>query len=96
VGDIGKGASGSGSGVDCGEAVKQLYFYLDGELTEQRRSDIASHLDECGPCSGAAVFEKELRAVIADRCRERVPDSLITRVADAIHLEAAQRHGGEG
>jgi mycothiol system anti-sigma-R factor len=91
VGSTGDGISGMGCGVDCNEAVRQLYDYLDGELTEDRRHEIAEHLDYCSPCSGAAEFEAELRHVIADRCRDRVPDSLLQRVADCIE---AERNGG--
>jgi len=76
-----------GCGVDCDEAVRQLYHYLDGELTDERRHEIADHLDYCSPCSGAAEFEAELRHVIADRCRDRVPESLIRRVAECIEAE---------
>ena len=76
-------------GVDCDEAVHELYHYLDGELTDERRQEIAVHLDLCGPCADAAGFESELRMVIASRCRDRVPDSLIARVAEAI--DEAQR-----
>ena len=54
------------------------------ELTEERREEIRIHLDFCGPCNGAAEFEAELRRVIASRCRDRVPYSLIRRVAEAI------------
>ncbi len=75
------------SGVDCGDAVHQLYHYLDGELTEERRRQISVHLDRCGPCAEAAEFEAELRVVIASRCRDRVPDSLIHRVARALDEE---------
>jgi mycothiol system anti-sigma-R factor len=91
VGSTGDGISGMGCGVDCNEAVRQLYDYLDGELTDDRRHEIAEHLDYCSPCSGAAEFEAELRHVIADRCRDRVPDSLLQRVADCIE---AERNGG--
>jgi mycothiol system anti-sigma-R factor len=73
--------------MDCDAAVRQLYVYLDGELTDERRHEIADHLDYCRPCSGAAVFEVELRLVIADRCRDRVPDSLIRRIAECIEAE---------
>jgi mycothiol system anti-sigma-R factor len=84
------GQSGCGDGdVDCMEAVRQLYVYLDGELTETRRMEIAVHLDECAPCADAAGFEAELRAVISSRCKDRVPDSLIARVAAAIAAEQA-------
>ncbi len=77
--------------VGCDETIERLYFYLDGELTEQRRVEIARHLDLCGPCVGAYGFEAELRKVIAMRCKDRVPDALIERVADALQHESAQR-----
>ena len=79
--------------IDCVEAVHELYVYLDGELTEERRREIRVHLDWCGPCHGAADFEAELRKVIANRCKDRVPDSLIRRVAEAIDEESRERHG---
>ena len=79
-----------GSSVDCVEAVHELYTYLDGELTEVRREEIRVHLDWCGPCGGAAQFEAELRKVIANRCKDRVPQSLIERVAAALQEESTQ------
>jgi mycothiol system anti-sigma-R factor len=93
--DSAPGATGLfGVQVDCEEAVHELYTYLDGELTEERRKEIRIHLDYCGPCGGAAEFEAELRRVIANRCKDRVPDSLIRRVADAIEAESQQHDGG--
>ena len=91
MGDDGRGRCGGDdvSRVDCQEAVRQLYVYLDGELTEERRLKIAMHLDDCGPCADAAGFEADLRAVVSSRCKDRVPDSLIARVASAIAAEAA-------
>ena len=79
-----------GPSVDCVEAVHELYSYLDGELTEVRREEISIHLDWCGPCGGAAQFEAELRKVIANRCKDRVPQTLIERVAEAIDQESRQ------
>ena len=79
-----------GDTIDCTEAVHELYHYLDGELTEERREVIRVHLDFCGPCGGAAEFEAELRKVIANRCKDRVPESLIQRVAEAIDEESRQ------
>ncbi len=73
--------------LDCDETIERLYFYLDGELTEQRRAEIQRHLDLCGPCVQAFGFETELRKVVANRCKDHVPDSLIDRVAAAIHDE---------
>ena len=74
--------------VGCEETIEKLYTYLDGELTEQRRIEIVRHLDLCGPCVHAYGFETELRKLIANRCRDRVPESLIARVADALRAES--------
>jgi mycothiol system anti-sigma-R factor len=79
--------------VDCDETVERLYTYLDGELTEERRVEIVRHLDLCGPCVRAYGFEAELRKVIASRCKDRVPESLMARVAAALAAEHARQDG---
>jgi mycothiol system anti-sigma-R factor len=66
--------------VDCQAALTELYTFLDGELTESRRSLIAHHLDDCNPCLEIYDFEAELRMVIQKRCQEEVPESLRLRV----------------
>ena len=73
--------------VGCEETIERLYFYLDGELTEERREEIRLHLDLCGPCVDVYGFETELRRVIANRCKDHVPDSLIERVAAVLREE---------
>jgi mycothiol system anti-sigma-R factor len=75
--------------VSCDETIEKLYHYLDGELTEERRIEIARHLDLCGPCVGAYGFEAELRKLVQSRCHDRVPDDLRARVADALRNEGA-------
>jgi mycothiol system anti-sigma-R factor len=71
----------------CDDAVHQLYLYLDGELTPERRALIGHHLDECPPCFEAFDFEAELRMVISHKCREQVPDHLRERVARALGVD---------
>ena len=80
---------------DCEEALDRLYHFLDGELTEERRVEIRRHLDDCAPCLDAFDFEAELKAVIAKKCREQVPDQLRQRVADALHEASRAAHGYE-
>jgi mycothiol system anti-sigma-R factor len=77
------------SGMNCDEALATLYHYLDGELTVERRTIIAAHLDRCGYCGEAAHFEAELRVVIADCARARVPESLLDRIRAVLADEAA-------
>ena len=97
MGHDGDGVPGTDAGaveppagfVSCDETIERLYIYLDGELTEQRRIEIARHLDLCGPCVGAYGFESELRKLVANRCQDRVPDALRDRVARALREESA-------
>ena len=77
---------------DCDDALHELYGYLDGELTVERRTIIQRHLDDCPPCYEAFDFEAELRIVIARKCTETVPDSLKQRIADLL----ADETGGAG
>jgi mycothiol system anti-sigma-R factor len=85
------------SQVNCNETIEILYHYLDGELTEERRIVIKRHLDDCPPCLHAFDFEAELRVVIADRCKDRVPDSLRQRIHDALQAEReGQKHAAGG
>jgi mycothiol system anti-sigma-R factor len=72
---------------DCDDAVHRLYHFLDGELDDRRRSDIKRHLDECLPCLEAFDFEAELRIVIAQKCRDEVPEHLRERIAQALRHE---------
>jgi mycothiol system anti-sigma-R factor len=71
----------------CEEALHELYHFLDGELTDTRRQLISSHLDGCSSCLGVFDFEVELRHVVAQRCRDTVPDALRERIAKAIGHE---------
>ena len=74
-------------GDECREALEALYVYLDGELTEERRIIIKGHLDDCPPCGDAFDFTVELRQVVAQRCREEVPEALRLRIAQALGQE---------
>ena len=69
---------------DCADSLKELYSFLDGELTPDRRRHIQEHLDGCFDCYGAFDFEAELRIVVSRRCRDEVPEGLRNRVADAL------------
>ena len=38
------------SSGECQEALQELYHYLDGQLTIERRTVIKTHIDLCGHC----------------------------------------------
>jgi mycothiol system anti-sigma-R factor len=68
----------------CSEALNELYAYLDGEVTAERKSHIEAHLNGCNPCLEAFDFQAELRLVIAQKCRDEVPPSLLERIIKLI------------
>jgi mycothiol system anti-sigma-R factor len=72
----------------CDDSLHELYTFLDGELTESRRAEIKRHLDDCPPCYEQFDFEAELRLLIAQKCRDTVPESLRDRIARALGGEA--------
>ncbi len=74
---------------NCENALHELYQFLDGELTEDRRDAIRAHLDSCQPCAEPYDFEAELRMVIRAKCQEKVPQSLVQKVRQAL-AEAAE------
>lgn len=74
---------------NCQDALEALYPFIDGELDDAARRELAAHLDECGPCLGAFDFEAELRIVISQRCRDTVPEALRLRIRAALDDAAA-------
>jgi mycothiol system anti-sigma-R factor len=76
------------SATPCEDALRELYVYLDGELTDEKRSIITGHLDDCNPCLEAYDFEAELRIVISKRCHDDVPEALKQRIAHELERQA--------
>ncbi|MCD9624649.1 mycothiol system anti-sigma-R factor [Rhabdothermincola salaria] len=70
--------------TDCEEALAEIYTFLDGELTEAKRTAIASHLEGCNPCVEVFDFEAELRMVISTKATEPVPESLRLRISKTL------------
>ena len=75
---------------NCNDALRELYEFLDGELTDERKTLIKDHLAGCNPCLEAFDFEAELRIVISRRCHDDVPESLKLRIAHELELQDDQ------
>jgi anti-sigma factor (TIGR02949 family) len=67
--------------------IARLYHFLDGELTESRRTVVMSHLEGCPSCFSAYDFEAELRIVVRERTRTHVPPNLLGRIRQALETE---------
>jgi mycothiol system anti-sigma-R factor len=67
--------------VDCGEVIRQVYLYLDGEIDDSGRAEVRDHLDECGPCLRQYGIEQEVKALVARCCgSDAAPDGLKERL----------------
>ena len=75
---------------DCENALHELYGYLDGELTDERRAAIQHHLDGCQPCAEPYDFEAELRNVVRRKCAELVPAGVMAKIRAALDAEATK------
>ena len=70
--------------VDCNSVVRELYTFLDGELTDGRRVQIERHFTGCTDCHEVVEFHASLKMTISEKCRESVPDSLRLRISEAL------------
>jgi anti-sigma factor (TIGR02949 family) len=66
--------------ITCAEAVKQLWEYLDGELSDDSRAAVEEHLGFCRQCCGEAEFATELRAFLARQAAEEMPSDVRARL----------------
>ena len=81
--------------TDCEEALAEIYTFLDGELTQAKRTAIAAHLEGCNPCVEVFDFEAELRMVISTRATEPVPDSLRLRISETLLSITGEEPSGD-
>ena len=66
---------------DCSVVISEVYLYLDLECSEDRRSLIQKHLDDCSHCLREYGIEHEVKALVARSCGdERAPQELRDRL----------------
>ncbi|HUF26194.1 MAG TPA: zf-HC2 domain-containing protein [Gemmatimonadaceae bacterium] len=74
--------------LDCDAVMRQLWDYLDGELTEERVQAIREHVEICGRCHPQLEFERTFLGVLARVRREHSdPGRLRERVLSALREE---------
>ena len=77
-------------GVDCRDAMTQLWDYLDQELTEERMQALHQHLESCSGCLPHHDFAKAfLDALAATRSVPETgcPQSVRGKVLDRLRGE---------
>jgi len=66
--------------IDCHEAMRQLWEYLDDTIGSTDRSLIDEHLARCRRCCGELEFAVELRRLLASSCSEDLPEEVRHRL----------------
>ena len=67
-------------GDDCDRVVHELETYLDGECATDLEAVVRRHLEDCPPCLDRVHFERELRVIVATKCRDLAPPGLADRI----------------
>jgi anti-sigma factor (TIGR02949 family) len=67
--------------IDCREAVRRMWAYLDHELGAKPISEFEAHLETCQRCCGELEFSRRLREIVADKeGAPPVPPELRSRI----------------
>jgi mycothiol system anti-sigma-R factor len=81
--------------IDCREAVRRMWSYLDHSLAEKPLFQFEEHLETCVKCCGELEFSRHLRELVAasEGTTEMSPE-VRTRIDRILTLEGAD--GREG
>lgn len=74
--------------LDCESVMRELWDYLDGELTPDRTALMRAHIEVCKRCYPQYEFEREFLAALAARVpRHSQPERVESRVLAALEAE---------
>jgi anti-sigma factor (TIGR02949 family) len=77
--------------ISCGDALRLVQEYLDGELEGVSHERLKAHFDVCGKCYPHLKFESSfLEAVKRAGAGDAAPGELRTRVAELIAEAASE------
>lgn len=67
--------------IDCTEATRRLWEYLDGTVEQVDRARLEEHLARCRRCCAELEFAEELRRFLVTSSREEeAPDEVMERL----------------
>jgi hypothetical protein len=80
--------------MDCPQVAIKLSGLLDGQIVEQERHALETHLGSCAPCAGRWEEFRAVRAGIRALPARRLPSSLVWKLRITASREAARRRRG--
>ena len=77
--------------ISCADAVRQLWDYLENEVSAQDREAVEEHLAFCRRCCGEIEFAEELRSVLGEASEVELPADVEARLVSTLDdLDATQ------
>jgi mycothiol system anti-sigma-R factor len=71
--------------------LDRVYWYLDGEVSDEDCDHIRQHLDECGPCLREYGLEEAVKRLVGKHCGcDPVPSGLRSKVLVRIRQVQAE------
>jgi len=70
--------------VKCNKAIKELSGYLDGELTQDLKVTLETHLTYCNHCHAVFDSTKKTIELYCDGKLFSLPDDVRTRLHEAL------------
>ena len=66
--------------IDCREAVRRMWAYIDHALERGPTEEFETHLEACQRCCGELAFSRHLKEMVAATGAETLPDPLRRRL----------------
>ena len=78
--------------IDCSEAARRLWAYLDGELAAPSAAEVERHLGECGRCFPISQAQRRFLGLVGDLSADAdAAADLRARVEAALQTARAAR-----
>ena len=81
--------------IDCPEAVRRMWAYLDHALERDHVEELDAHLEACRRCCGELEFSRHLKAKVAATASETLPHPLRVRLASLLGDGGAPTREGD-
>lgn len=70
--------------IDCEEALRRLFEYIDAELADEPRREVDHHLERCRSCFSRLEFERRVKSHVGELGREPVDPMLEQRIRNVL------------
>jgi anti-sigma factor (TIGR02949 family) len=68
------------TGIDCEQALRQIFQYLDHELGAHEHAEMEKHLRVCKSCFSRAEFERRLQSRLGELIEQEASPTLRERL----------------